>query len=312
MLVIQYQSFGCGDIFMQRILITGGSGLLGTHIIKLKPAGTDIVATYNSEFAIKPRGAEWRKVDLKNQEGVQKLIADSAPDVIIHAGSIGSVDFADKNRETSHQINVQGTQAILDAAKAIGAKVIFVSSNAVFDGNNPPYKEDDPVCPVNYYGELKVEGERLTLAADPGNAVVRPILMYGWPNEGRRGNLVTFWLSKLEAGEDILAVNDVWSKPLWIDDAAKVCWEVIAQNATGIFNVCGSERVTLYDLAAKTAEVFGFEPDRVKAVPSSHFGDIAQRPKDTSFDISKIVKELGVTPLNIHDGLVRLRETRSE
>ncbi len=296
---------------MRRILLTGGSGLLGTRIISLKPADTEIVATFNSEFAHKPQGAQWREVDLKDQDNVKALIADCAPDVIIHAGSIGSVDFADKNRELSHKINVQGTQAILTAAKAIGAKVIFISSNAVFDGNNPPYSEDDPVCPVNYYGELKVEGEELTLAADPGHAVVRPILMYGWPNEGRRGNLVTFWLGKLEAGEDILAVDDVWSKPLWVDDAAEVCWEVIAQDASGVFNVCGSERVTLYDLAAKTAEIFGFAADRVKAVPSSHFGDIATRPKDTSFDISKIERELGVIPLNIHDGLVRLRETRS-
>jgi len=295
---------------MKRILLTGGSGLLGTRIINLRPADTEIVATFNAEFAHKPEGAEWREVDLKDHDDVTALIADCAPDVIIHAGSIGSVDFADKNRELSHQINVQGTQAILTAAKAIDAKVIFVSSNAVFDGNNPPYAEDDPVCPVNYYGELKVEGEKLTLAADPGHAVVRPILMYGWPNQGRRGNLVTFWLSKLEAGEDILAVDDVWSKPLWVDDAAKVCWEVIARDASGIFNVCGSERVTLYDLAAKTAEVFGFDAERVKAVPSSHFGDIATRPKDTSFDISKIEKELGVVPLGIQDGLVQLRNMR--
>ena len=296
---------------MNRILLTGGSGLLGTRIINLKPADTEIFATFNSEFIDKPHGASWHEVNLKDHDAVKTLVADSAPDVIIHAGSIGSVDFADKNRDLSHQINVQGTQAILTAAKAIEAKVIFVSSNAVFDGNNPPYQEDAPVCPVNYYGELKVEGEKLTLAADPGHAVVRPILMYGWPNKGRRGNLVTFWLSKLEAGEDILAVDDVWSKPLWVDDAAKVCWEVIVQDARGIFNVCGGERVTLYDLAAKTAEVFGFDASRVKAVPSSHFGDIATRPKDTSFDTSKIEKELGITPLNIHEGLVRLRETRA-
>jgi len=244
---------------MQRILLTGGSGLLGTSIIRLQPEDTHITATYNGAFEAQPSGAEWRPFDLTSPESVKALIAESAPDVIIHAGSIGSVDFADKNREVSHQTNVEGTQNILDAAKSTGARVIFISSNAVFDGNNPPYAEDDPVCPVNYYGELKAEGEKITL-----------------------------------------------------DDAAKVCWEVIAQKATGIFNVCGSERVTLYDLAAKTAEVFGFEASRVKAVPSSHFGDIATRPKDTSFDISKIENELGVRPLNIHDGLVMLRDTQSK
>lgn len=296
---------------MQRVLLTGGSGLLGTSIIKLRPANTHILSTYNSSFSDRAEGVDWRELDLKDGADVTALIEEFSPDFIIHSGSIGSVDFADKNRELSHQINVQGTQNILDAAKGVGAKVVFISSNAVFDGNNPPYAEDDPVCPVNYYGELKAEGEKVTLASDPSNAVVRPILMYGWPNEGRRGNLVTFWLGKLEAGEDILAVDDVWSKPLWVDDAAKVCWEVIAQDARGIFNVCGSERVTLYDLAAKTAEVFGFDAERVKAVPSSHFGDIATRPKDTSFDTSKIEKELGVTPLGIHDGLVKLRENRS-
>ena len=295
---------------MLRILMTGGSGLLGTSLVKLKPDNCAILATYNSEMASPSEDVEWAKLDLTDAAGTRAIIADFKPDVVLHAGSIGSVDFAEKNRELSHRTNVEGTRNIAQAAGEIGARVIFISSNAVFNGEHPPYRETDPVTPANYYGELKAEGERITLAAHDTNAVVRPILMYGWPNEGRRGNLVTMWLSKLEAGEKIIAVDDVWSKPLWVDDASRVCWDVIDRKANGTFNVCGSERVTLHQLAVQVAEVFGHDPGLITAVDSSYFGDIANRPKDTSFDITKIKTELGIEPLNVADGLAAMRDSR--
>ncbi len=297
---------------MTKILITGGSGLLGTSLIALKPKEAEILALHGSEIAQASPDAAWKQVDLTDARALSALISEFNPDVIIHAGSIGSVDFAEKNREISHAVNVGATRTVNEAAKDCGAKVIFISSNAVFDGNNPPYEEGDPTCPVNYYGELKVDGEQLTLASDPANAVIRPILMYGWPNEGRRGNLVTFWLSKLEAGEEILAVNDVWSKPLWVDDAAKTCWAVIAGDHAGIFNICGGERVTLHDLAVGVAKAFGHDRALVQAVPSSHFGDIANRPKDTSFSNARVMRDLSIDPLGIADGLAAMRDARAE
>ena len=296
---------------MKKILITGGSGLLGTSLIDQKPNGVEILAVNNSEMTSAHPGADWARLDLTDGPAVTALIADCAPDVVIHAGSIGSVDFAENNREFSYKVNVEGSRKVAEAAKASGAQTIFISSNAVFDGNNPPYEEADPTCPVNYYGELRAEGENVTLATDPRNAVVRPILMYGWPNEGRRGNLVTFWLSKLEAGEEILAVDDVWSKPLWVEDCAKVCWSVADRSETGIFNVCGGERVTLHNLATGVAKAFGHDPALVKAVPSSHFGDIANRPKDTSFTNARIMNDLGISPLGVADGLAAMRNARA-
>lgn len=291
-------------------MITGGSGLLGTSLIANKPADTKILAVHGSDMVSSSSDAGWQRLDLTDADAVRSTIEGFVPDVIIHAGSIGSVDFAEKNREISHAVNVGATQTVCDAAKDCGAKVIFISSNAVFDGNNPPYEEADPTCPVNYYGELKVDGEQITLNSDPSNAVVRPILMYGWPNEGRRGNLVTFWLSKLEAGEEIIAVNDVWSKPLWVDDAAKTCWATVDGDHTGIFNICGGERVTLHDLAVAVAKTFGHDPELVKEVPSSHFGDIANRPKDTSFSNARVMDVLGIDPLGIADGLGAMRDAR--
>ncbi len=295
---------------MKKVLITGGSGLLGNSMIRLNPGKLDIHATYHSAFSKPNPNTHWHKVDLADEDALKSLIDTIQPDAIVHAGTIGSVDFAEKNREISYRINVDATRIVAESAERLGAHMIFLSSNAVFNGEKPPYSEDDPVSPVNYYGELKVLGEEVTREFGGLTSIVRPILMYGWPNEGRRGNLVTFWLSKLEAGEEIVAVNDVWSKPLWVDDASKTCWAVLNGRFEGTFNVCGGERVTLHGLASAVARNFGFDLQKVKAVPSSYFGDIANRPKDTSFTNEKIQKVLGINPLGVDEGLAAMSAAR--
>jgi len=294
----------------KRILITGGSGLLGTTLVQTAAEGSEICVLYRSEMAIRDDRADWVQLDLKDREAATRLIGEFNPDEIIHCGSIGNVDYCDKNREDAFETNVTATQTVLDGGIKTGARVTFISSNAVYDGHSPFYSEDAEQKPVNYYGELKVEGEKRTLAASPKNIIVRPILMYGWNNEGRRGNLVTFWLDKLEKGEVITAVNDVWTKPLWVGDAADTIWAAIDQNASGSFNVCGADHMTIAGYAQAVCEVFGFDKEQLNEVPSSHFQEMTTRPQDTSFDTTRIETVLGIKPKTVREGLAVMRSQR--
>jgi len=289
---------------VKRILITGVTGLLGKALLETTPGEVGI---FGAHFSASSPSGPFRLMDVRDEAQVAQAFEWARPELVIHTASIGRVDYAEHHREETWAVNVGGTQKVGRLCLRCGAKLIFVSSNAVFDGENPFYAEDAPVNPVNYYGQLKVEGERCVRSSGLEYAIVRPILMYGWHNPGERGNWVTTWIHKLGQGERVKVVDDVRSKPLLARNCAEVIWAIVTQNRTGIYHVAGADHITLHDFALKTAEVFDLDAALIEPVPSSFFPEIAPRPRDTSFDTTKMERELGVKPVGVIEGLTCMK-----
>jgi dTDP-4-dehydrorhamnose reductase len=294
----------------RRILITGSTGLLGRALLETLPEGIEVFGTY---LPIRPPVVQmpcpFFPLDVQDKSQVAQVLAQTQPDTVIHTASIGSVDYSEHHREESWAVNVGGTQNIGRACARQHAKLIFISSNAVFDGEHPFYSEEAPVNPINYYGQLKVEGEEWVKSSGLEYAIVRPILMYGWHSPIERGNWVTSWLRSLNQGQRVKVVEDVGTKPLYALNCAEVLWAVIAQHQTGIYHAAGADHITLYQFAQATAEVFGLDAALIDPVPSSYFPEIAPRPKDTSFDTTKMERELGVRAWGVRDGLRHMQRT---
>lgn len=296
----------------KRILITGGTGLLGQALLKTAPDGVELFGTYlpgNPPPA--PMPCSFYPLDVRGLAQVAQVFEQVRPDWVIHTASIGSVDYAEQHREEAWTVNIGGTQNVGQMCRRHKARLIFISSNAVFDGERPLYSEAAPVNPINHYGRLKVEGEQWVQSSGVENAIVRPILMYGWHLPTERGNWVTTWIRMLSQGQRVKVVNDTRSKPLFARNCAEAIWAVVAQNRTGVYHVAGADHITLYDLALKVAEIFGLDASLIDPVPSSYFPEIAPRPRDTSFDTSKMEKELGVRPWGVQDGLIHMQAERS-
>lgn len=293
---------------IKRVLITGGSGLLGQALLKTAPEGTTIFGTY---LPARPPAAAmpctFFPLDVRDPKQVAGVFEESKPEVVIHTASVGSVDYAEHHRQESWEVNVAGTRNVGEMCLRRGAKLIFISSNAVFDGRNPLYAEDAPVNPINYYGQLKVEGERWVQSSGLDFAIIRPILMYGWHLTTERGNWVTTWIRALSQGSRVKVVDDVESKPLYSQNCAEAIWSVVTQNKTGIYHVAGADHITLCQFALKTAEVFGLDSSLIDPVPSSFFPEIAPRPRDTSFDTTKMERALGIKPVGVLEGLARMK-----
>jgi dTDP-4-dehydrorhamnose reductase len=296
-----------------RILITGGTGLLGQALLNSRPPNVELFGTYVPDKAPSiDLPCPFFPLDVRDSDQVAPLFERVQPQVVIHAASIGSVDYSEQHREESWAVNVGGTQNIGRACARHHARLIFISSNAVFDGEHPFYAEDAPVYPINYYGQLKVEGEAWVKASGLDYAIVRPILMYGWHLPSERGNWVTTWLRALRQGQRIKVVDDVGTKPLYALNCAEVIWAVIAQHATGLYHAAGADHITLYQFAQATAEVFGLDAALIDPVPSSYFPEIAPRPKDTSFDTTKMERDLGIRAWGVYDGLRHMQRTRND
>jgi len=297
---------------IKRVLITGGTGILGKALIDNCPVDIQIFVTYLRDCWDSKLTCPAMQLDVTNKEKTLRVVTEWAcPDVVIHAAGIGNVDFVENNRLIARSINVDGTSNIIDACRHNNIKLIYISTNAVFDGEKSPYAEDSERLPLNYYGRLKVEAENLVLNSGLEYSIVRAILMYGWHFHQSRVNPVTNWIRLLSEGKTINVVNDRYSQPLLAEDCANIIWEIVNRDKIGVYHVSGADRVSLFEFAIKTAEIFGFNKQLIQSVLSSYFPEIAPRPVDTSFSTIKIKKEISVRPKGIMEGLERMKETNS-
>lgn len=292
-----------------RILIVGGTGLLGKALLEAAPDDCEVWATFHRNIPPPDRRSRCYPLDVRDQALVDALAAQVRPDVIIHAAAVGRVDEAERNPDGVREVNVHGTQTVGRACARWNARFVFISSNAVFDGRHPPYDEQAPLRAANRYGSLKIEAERwIRREGPPGALIIRPILLYGWPLPGGRGNVVTRWLQQLEAGQVVEAAEDIYSMPLYAGNCAHAIWAAVRQQRTGTYHLAGADHVSLAVFARLTARAFGYDKRLVVGVPNARLGMVAKRPADTSFVTTKMECELGVRPLGVAEGLAVMQE----
>ena len=280
-----------------RALITGASGLLGSYLIKTSIGdGVDRVL-YTKRFDVLDVG-----------EVYSNFIAFK-PDVVIHCAGEARVDYAEVNPYEVRFTNIFGLANLLMASAEYKAHFVFISSNAVYSGERPPYAEDSLRQPINEYGMTKKNCEDLVFRYPHKLSIVRPILMYGVPNPGRRGNMVTRAIDDLKTHGFTQAVDDVVSQPLSAMDAAIAIWWIIEIQKTNslTMNIGSKEPITLYEFVQDIAETWGYGRDKVMPIKSSDLKQFAPRPRDTSYELSKM-EQFGFNPLPVKQGLARMRQ----
>lgn len=291
------------------VLITGSSGLLGKALVECNGSGHNITGVYLGDYELSSSsGARHFRADVRDKVAMSALFADNDIEAAIHTAGISDVDFCENDYEEGYSSNFAGTKNIMELCLKQGARLIYVSTNAVFDGKNPPYDENSPVSPLNNYGKIKLECEKLVMAGMRDYAIVRPILMYGWNNPQERNNLVTFLLEKLKKNEPVNIVNDVYENPLYSRQCAGAIWAVIDKGAKGLYHVSGKDILSRYEYALEIAVVFGLRKELINPVDSSFFPSIAPRPRNTSFITSKAERELGFIPLRLREGLTDMKK----
>jgi dTDP-4-dehydrorhamnose reductase len=289
------------------VLVTGGTGLLGKGLEETAPSGWRIVSLHQRGYAVPGSKARQLVLDIRDKRAVDRLFETARFDAVVHAAGIASVDYVQKHYAESLESNIVGTLNVTSAARRAGAHLIYVSTNAVFDGTQAPYREDDPVHPVNKYGGLKVECERLVRETLESWTIVRPILMYGWNHIVTRPNPATWIHEKLMRGEEISLVDDVRENPLYNVQCGRALWAAIAKRPAGVFHLAGKDRVNRWQFGRLVAETFGLDSRLIKRVKSSAFPSIAPRPPDTSFVVKRMEKELGVKAMTVREGLAAMK-----
>ncbi len=285
-----------------RTLITGGSSLLGRALLDTAPIKADIQATWYTNYVGLQAG---HQLNITDKSQMRYLFDRVQPELVIHCAANGSVDFAENNYSTARLVNVEGTENILKVARDYHAKVIYISTNAVFDGNHPPYDEESGCHPINAYGSIKLQAEQAVKQYRGDWQIIRPFLLYGYPWPGGRPNWATLVIDKLSKGEPLKLVNDVIWQPTYAQDCAAAIWK-LATEGQGIYHVASWESTNLFEFGLEVAEIWKLDRNLLQPVPSSEFATMAPRPKDTTYNLEKIAA-LGIKLDGIREGLQKMK-----
>ena len=289
------------------ILVTGATGLMGKGFEETSSDHDRIVGLHMRDYGVEGEKTLHRVLDIRNQDLINKLFAEHEFDTVIHGAGVASVDYAQTHYAESLESNLIGTLNITAACRRKGVHLVYVSTNAVFDGTQPPYAEDHAINPVNKYGQIKVQCEKLVTETLENYTIVRPILMYGWNHPACRQNPATWILEKLRAGEKISLVTDINENPIYNRQCGEALWAIVVKKPRGVMHLAGGESVNRYEFGMHLAKIFGLDQSLISPVDSAFFPTIAPRPKNTTFVTQRMERELGIKPLTVDDGLKQMK-----
>ena len=291
-----------------KILLTGCNGMLGSWIAEHLSASThETLATGKGGFRLPQslvhENFTYTTLDITDRNAVSNCIKAFRPDTIIHAAAITQVDDCEVNKSFCYSVNVDGTKNIIDAAKEVDARILFLSTDFIFSGEAGPYQESDAAVPVNYYGVTKLLAEALIRKSGLHWCIIRTILLYGKADPLKRTNFV-YWVKKnLEEGTRIKVVNDQIRTPTFIPDLVNGIFLCLDKKAQGVFHISGAAVLTPFEMAIAIANHLKLNKELLEPVDASSFSQIGKRPLKTGFNIEKAKKELGYLPTDFQTSL---------
>ncbi len=287
---------------MKKLLITGASGFLGWHLCQEAQKQWEVYGTYHSH-ALKLPGINIQPVNLTNFSDLKRLFAEIQPQAVIHTAAQSQPNYCQTHPQESQAINVTASGNIAGLCADYGIPCAFTSTDLVFDGLNPPYKETDPVCPVNTYGEQKVMAEMGMLERYPMTAVCRMPLMFGQATPTATSFIQPF-IATLKAGKELNLFIDEFRTPVSGITAAQGILLAL-EKINGRIHLGGKERISRYEFGQLLVKVFQLPETLLKSCRQQDVKMAAPRPADVSLDSSQAFA-LGYQPLSIKAELERI------
>ncbi len=294
---------------MKRVLVCGSNGLLGQRLALMLGHDTEyevLNTSHHRDFVLNRELFDYTQLDISARSDVKSLVSSFRPDVILNAAAMTNVDACETQREAAWKMNVIGVENLVEVARRVGAAVVHVSTDYVFDGKHGPYKEDDRPNPISYYGKTKLAGENVLLTSDIHYAILRTIVVFG-AGIKVKNNFALWVINSLHEGKTIRCVDDQISNPTYVGDLAAALINTMKYDGKGIYHICGEDAVSRYDFAVTAAEVFGLDKNLIQRIKSSELQQVALRPLVTGFHLEKAKKEIHYQPLTARQGLEALK-----
>lgn len=260
-----------------KVLLLGARGMLGTDLAASAPPGTTIV------------GADVDTLDITDRRQVAAALDRERPAWVVNAAAYTAVDRAEQERALAFSVNGDAVATIAAECAARDVGVVHYGTDYVFDGNGTrPWREDDPVAPLNAYGESKRAGEAALLASGARHLMLRTQWLYGLHGKSFPR---TMW-ERARAGQATRVVNDQHGSPTYTVDLARATWALVAGGATGLLHVTNEGACTWFDVAAAVFAAAG-RPELLSPCTSADYPTPARRPAYSVLDGTRL-RQAGV------------------
>ncbi|MFO0829776.1 MAG: dTDP-4-dehydrorhamnose reductase [Phycisphaerales bacterium] len=265
-------------------LVTGAGGQLATELERSAPPGRRVVAL------------DEQTLDIRDRDRVRRVVRDVAPQAIVNAAAYTAVDKAESQQELAFAVNRDGARHVAEAAAAVGAMLVHVSTDFVFDGEAcVPYAPDAQPNPLSVYGQSKLEGDRAVRDACAGAAIVRTAWLYAASGH----NFVRTMLRLMNERGAVRVVSDQIGTPTSARGLAECCWRIVERRASGLWHWTDAGVASWYDFACAIGEI-GAEvgilrsPPTVEPIRTSDFPTAAKRPSYSVLDKTSTWNLLGL------------------
>lgn len=288
---------------MARVLVLGASGLLGINLAMEANAENDVFGTVH-RTQINDAPFETLVADLLGSVALPALLDKTKPDWLVNCVALADVDQCEQQSELAQALNVELPRRLAVEAAKRGLRLVHISTDAVFDGQQGNYSEEDAAIPLSEYGRSKLDGENAVLESNP-DAIVARVNFFGWGISGTR-SLSEFFFNKLSVGKVAPGLTDRYFSPLLVNDLSQLLLQMLESGLNGLYHVASPIGLSKYDFAVALARVFAFDENLVEPVEAESLNYKAVRAPDLRLNTAKLQDTLSMELPDVHSGIERL------
>ncbi len=271
-----------------RILVTGASGLVGGQLVRLAAPNHEVLGL------VSPRvhAARRARLDVVDRDGVLRAFREFSPEAVLHCAAETDVDGAERAPEKALEVNATGARVVAKCAREVGALILYVSTDYVFDGEaTAPYREEETPRPLSSYGRSKLEGERAVAETCPeSHIIVRTGWLYG-PGKG----FVDWVRERLRRSEDLPLVADQTGSPTSARELAAAMLTLAEGQHRGLFHFVNQGEASWLALGHAVADELALSPARIRAIQAADLNRPAPRPRYSVLSVERFEKSAGRT-----------------
>jgi dTDP-4-dehydrorhamnose reductase len=285
-----------------RILITGASGLLGLNLA-LEAASQHTVFGLVNRHGLRTKAFTVIQADLLEPGAIQAVLDEAQPDWVIHCAALADVDACEMDPQQAAQLNSEVPRKLAHHVARGGARLVHISTDAVFDGERGGYTEDDVPHPLGVYAQTKLAGERLVAQTNP-DAIIARVNLFGWSTTGQR-SLGEFFFYNLQAGKSIMGFTDVFFCPLLANHLGQILTRMLEARLSGLYHVVSRECLSKYAFGVQLARRFGLDENLIRPVSVHEAVLKAARSPRLTLQTGKLARALGAPLPDLSTGLER-------
>lgn len=290
-----------------KVAVTGANGLLGGEAVALLAGRHQVLAMGRGPCRLPPGDRAWATVDLGDGHSAYEALRAFGAQAVLHAGAMTDVDGCERDPERAWAVNVGGSEQVARACRALGARLVAISSDYVFDGEAGPYSEEDLPNPRGVYARTKRAGEEAALLLAPDRAVARVAVVYG-ARPGARATFASQVVEKLSRGEPVKAFSDQRVSPTLASNGAEMALELLLETRyQGVLHTSGASVLDRVEFARRVARRFGLEGEIVPVLTADAKLP-APRPLRGGLTVERAARILRTRPLDIDAQLDRFFE----